>query len=90
MTEYCVDTTCRAAIARGFDVELITDGHATVDGALDADAVIAHHNRTLDGFEAASRRITTTTVDHILGRTANTTAVPRKSSHSSVNQDRPT
>lgn len=57
MTEFCVDTTCRAGVARGFDVTLIADGHETVDGVLSSSQVIAHHNRLLDGFEAGGHRV---------------------------------
>jgi len=46
-TEYCVDTTCRAAFERGFEVTLVSDAHTTPDGALPASKIIAHHNATL-------------------------------------------
>lgn len=47
-TEVCVDTTCRAAAALGYDVTLVSDAHTTYDsGVLLADKVIAHHNETL-------------------------------------------
>lgn len=52
MTEFCVDTSCRSAISRGYDVVLVADGHATVDGVVPAEAIIAHHNATLDGLQA--------------------------------------
>lgn len=49
-TEYCVDTTCRSAFERGFEVTLVRDAHTTMDsGALPAAAIIAHHNATLGG-----------------------------------------
>jgi nicotinamidase-related amidase len=49
-TEYCVDTTCRAASALGFRVTLAADAHTTFDtSVLTAAQIIAHHNRTLDG-----------------------------------------
>ncbi|MRT25609.1 isochorismatase family protein [Enterobacteriaceae bacterium RIT697] len=49
-TEYCVDTTCRAAADLGFRVVLIEDGHTSVDnGVLSAEQIIAHHNQTLAG-----------------------------------------
>ncbi len=49
-TEFCVDTTCRAAADLGFNPELITDAHTTMDTpVLSAQAIIAHHNRTLNG-----------------------------------------
>lgn len=46
-TEFCVDTTVRAASSRGFDVTLVADGHTTGDTNLNAAEIIAHHNQTL-------------------------------------------
>lgn len=49
-TEYCVDTTCRAAADLGFEVVLVSDAHSTTDSAvLNATQIIAHHNATLAG-----------------------------------------
>ncbi|MTD28118.1 cysteine hydrolase family protein [Erwinia sorbitola] len=49
-TEYCVDTTCRAAADLGFEVVLVSDAHSTTDSAvLTAEQIIAHHNTTLAG-----------------------------------------
>jgi len=46
-TEYCIDTTCRAA-AEGYKVVLVSDAHTTFDSAiLPAEKIIAHHNQTL-------------------------------------------
>ena len=49
-TEYCVDTTCRAAAAQGYKVVLVADAHTTFDSSvLPAEKIIAHHNQTLAG-----------------------------------------
>ncbi|MGG5289028.1 cysteine hydrolase family protein [Pseudomonas shirazensis] len=49
-TQYCVDSTCRAARDSGFDAVLIADGHTCSDTpALGAEAIVAHHNATLAG-----------------------------------------
>lgn len=49
-TQYCVDSTCRAARDLGFDTVLIADGHTTSDTALlSAEQIVAHHNATLAG-----------------------------------------
>jgi len=49
-TQYCVDSTCRAARDLGFDAVLIADGHTCSDTpTLKAEAIIAHHNATLAG-----------------------------------------
>lgn len=49
-TEYCVDTTVRAAFERGFKVTLVSDAHSTGDTrVLKAKDIIAHHNAVLGG-----------------------------------------
>ncbi|SQF99021.1 isochorismatase hydrolase [Paucimonas lemoignei] len=49
-TQYCVDSTCRAARDCGFDAVLIADGHTCSDTPqLTAEAIVAHHNATLAG-----------------------------------------
>lgn len=58
MSQFCVDTTCRRAVSLGYDVVLAGDAHATADaGALAADQIIAHHNDTLDGFDAGGAEV---------------------------------
>ncbi|MDL2399002.1 cysteine hydrolase family protein [Rhizobium mayense] len=58
MTQFCVDTTARRAVSLGFDVTLLSDGHTTADmGKLTFDAIIAHHNMLLDGFDAGPHDI---------------------------------
>ncbi|MDE1182401.1 cysteine hydrolase family protein [Paraburkholderia sp.] len=49
-TEYCIDTTCRAAADLGFKPVLIADAHTSMDTpVLPAKSIVAHHNRTLNG-----------------------------------------
>ena len=49
-TEFCVDTTCRAASALGLRTVLISDAHSTMDNErLSAPDIIGHHNITLAG-----------------------------------------
>jgi nicotinamidase-related amidase len=56
-TEYCVDTTVRAAADRGYSVTLVADAHSTGDTAsLKASAIIAHHNATLAGDFATLKK----------------------------------
>jgi nicotinamidase-related amidase len=44
-TDYCVDTTVRSALARGFAVTAPSDGHTTADRPhLPAETIIQHHN----------------------------------------------
>lgn len=55
MTQFCVDTTVRRAVSLGYDVTLVADGHTTADSANLAHVdIIAHHNETLDGFDAGN------------------------------------
>ena len=47
-SEFCVDTTTRRALALGYPVQLVADGHSTCDNAvLSAAQISAHHNHTL-------------------------------------------
>lgn len=51
-TDYCVDATVRAAVSRGLNVDLVSDGHAPAaqgdpDAHLTPEQIIAHHNRVL-------------------------------------------
>lgn len=52
-TEFCVDTTTRSAMARGFRVSLVSDAHTTHDKphALAA-AIVRHHNATLSAISS--------------------------------------
>jgi nicotinamidase-related amidase len=44
-TDFCVDTTIRAAASRNYDVVVVEDGHTTKDRPhLDAQSIIRHHN----------------------------------------------
>jgi len=50
-TEFCVDTTCRAAFDRGYKVVLAEDAHTTFDTPLlSAKLIVAHHNNVLGEF----------------------------------------
>jgi nicotinamidase-related amidase len=50
-TDACVDMTCRRAVALGYDVTLVEDGHSTSDNPfMPAPQSIAYYNRILDGF----------------------------------------
>ena len=44
-TDFCVDTTVRAAASRDYAVTVVSDGHTTKDRPhLDAVSIITHHN----------------------------------------------
>lgn len=47
-TDFCIDTTCRAARDLGYSVTLVSDGHTTFDTPdMSAARIVAHHNRIL-------------------------------------------
>lgn len=57
-TEFCVDTTTRAALRHGYPVTLVRDGHTTVgNAALQAPHIIAHHNATLPAIGSFGPRV---------------------------------
>ena len=52
-TDYCVDTTVRAALARRYRTIAPSDGHTTADRAhLSAAKIIEHHNAIWSDFIA--------------------------------------
>ncbi|RON85244.1 cysteine hydrolase family protein [Pseudomonas fluorescens] len=49
-SQFCIDSTCRAAADQGFKPLLVADAHTCMDTpALPAQAIIDHHNATLGG-----------------------------------------
>lgn len=60
-SEFCVDSTVRGALAHGYPVVLVADGHSTMDnGVLSAAQISAHHNVTLANIDSFGPRVTTT------------------------------
>lgn len=67
MTQFCVDTTVRRAVSLGYDVTLVADGHTTADsGGLLFSEIIAHHNATLNGFDAGPAVVTVTEAANVI------------------------
>lgn len=67
-TQYCIDTTCRAAADLGYTVVLVSDAHTCMDTPqLTAPQIIAHHNTTLVG--PFVRLMSSDEVCEALGRT---------------------
>jgi nicotinamidase-related amidase len=57
-SEFCVDTTTRRALALGYPVVLVADGHTTSGrGQLTAPQVIQHHNDTLSNMVSFGPRV---------------------------------
>jgi nicotinamidase-related amidase len=57
-SEFCVDTTTRRALALGYPVVLVSDGHSTADNStLSAAQISAHHNETLSNIASFGPRV---------------------------------
>ncbi len=57
-SEFCVDTTTRRALALGYPVVLVSDGHSTMDNiTLSAAQISAHHNETLSNIISFGPRV---------------------------------
>ena len=67
-SEFCVDTTTRRALALGYPVTLVSDGHTTLDnGTLKAAQISAHHNETLANIESFGPRAVAVPAAEVLG-----------------------
>ena len=56
-SEFCVDTTVRRALALGYSVTLVEDGHSTMDNAiLKAEQISKHHTLTLTSISSFEHR----------------------------------
>jgi len=65
-SDFCVDTTVRRALALGYHVVLVADGHSTVDnGVLSAAQITAHHNTTLAHMASFGPRVTVVLADEV-------------------------
>ena len=57
-SEFCVDTTTRRALALGYPVTLVSDGHSTMNNSvLSAAQITAHHNETLANITSFGPRV---------------------------------
>ncbi len=57
-SEFCIETTVRRALALGFPVVLVADGHTSAgNAAISADQVIAHENATLTNISSFGPRV---------------------------------
>lgn len=56
-TEFCIDTTVRRALALGYPVTLVADGHSSMGNkVLSPQQVVAHHNETLANIRSFGPR----------------------------------
>ena len=57
-TDFCVDTTVRAAASRDYEVVVVEDGHTTADRPhVDAVSLIRHHNWLWQNLSTRGRAI---------------------------------
>ena len=74
-TEFCVDTTCRRALALGWPVRLASDGHTSAGNAvLTPQRVIGHHNATLTNIGSFGPRVQAVATADLVAALAETAA----------------
>jgi nicotinamidase-related amidase len=67
MTNFCIDTTCRAAIEHGYNVFLAEDGHMTSSlNGFSYDQIIEYHNEILTGLTAEKASLSVLPVSNII------------------------
>ncbi len=65
-TDFCVDTTIRAAASHEYNITVIGDAHTAADRPhLDADAIIRHHNSIWHDLIVPGRKIHVMTADTV-------------------------
>jgi nicotinamidase-related amidase len=68
-TDFCVDTTVRAAASRDYDIVVVEDGHTTADRPhVDAVSVIRHHNWVWQNLIHPRLRIQVTPTEAVIAR----------------------
>lgn len=68
-TDFCVDTTVRAALSLDYEVVVVADGHTTADRPhLDACSIIRHHNWMWEGLIHPRRRVEVLPTEEIARR----------------------
>jgi nicotinamidase-related amidase len=70
-TDFCVDTTVRAAASRDYEILVVEDGHTTADRPhMDAVSVIRHHNWLWQNLIHPKRRIVVVSAQSAMARVA--------------------
>lgn len=69
-TEFCVDTSLRSCLSKGFNVTAISDGHTTANrGHLSAEQIIKHHNWSWENLIIPHVEINVVTASQAIERT---------------------
>jgi nicotinamidase-related amidase len=67
-TDFCVDTTVRAAASRDYEVVVVADGHTTRDRPhLDAASIIEHHNWMWENLILPRSQVRVVPTEELLG-----------------------
>jgi nicotinamidase-related amidase len=70
-TDFCVDTTIRAAASRDYEVVVVADGHTTADRPhVDARSVMRHHNWVWENLIHPRTRIEVVPTSVLIARLA--------------------
>jgi nicotinamidase-related amidase len=68
-TDFCVDTTVRAAASRDYEMIVVEDGHTTADRPhVDAVSVMRHHNWVWQNLIHPKRRIEVLPASGVISR----------------------
>lgn len=66
-TDYCVDTTIKVAVSKGYAVTVASDAHTTSNRThVTAQQLIAHHNEVWEGLSVPGNPVTVKTTAQIL------------------------
>ncbi len=66
-TEFCIDSTIRAAAALGYNIQIVSDGHTTHDKEhASAELIRKHHNETLSDITSFGVKISAIEANEIL------------------------
>jgi len=66
-TEFCVDSTIRAAAALGYQIQIVSDGHTTHDKEhASAEFIRKHHNETLPNITSFGVNISSIETNEII------------------------
>jgi len=68
-TDFCVDTTIRAAVSLDYDVVVVEDGHTTADRPhLDAVSIMRHHNWVWENIIHPRNQVAVLTAEKVVER----------------------
>lgn len=68
-TEFCVDSTCRAALSRGYYLTLVEDGHSTpappASSGFTSQAIVTRYNQVLSWADYPDRDVRVRPADDV-------------------------